>query len=181
MDYQYEIALSFATEEQALAEKVYHYLKAEGLKVFFAPIPECQAILSGRNQREVFYEIFGMKAEYVALFVSKNYIERKVPMEEAGIAFSKHGDDGRVIPIYLDGTVLPKEMFNSKETNYFKSSDPAKIAAFLATRIKLDRSKTKEKQDGAEKYESGGCIMNISGVYTGNVIQINKHEGDINL
>ena len=59
MDYKYDIALSFATEDQKLVEKVYHYLRAENLNVFFAPSQEGQKVLSGKNQREVFYSIFG--------------------------------------------------------------------------------------------------------------------------
>lgn len=54
MKYDYKIALSYATENEEIASKVYHYLKAEGISVFFAPAPECQIVLSGKNQREVF-------------------------------------------------------------------------------------------------------------------------------
>lgn len=132
----YKIALSFAMEDQKIVERVYHYLKAEKLSVFYAPAPECQAILSGKNQREIFYEIFGMSTEYVALFVSKDYVRKEVPMEEAGIALAKHGERGTVIPIYLDDTPLPANLFNSQETNYFKSNNPAEIANHLAAKMK---------------------------------------------
>lgn len=71
MEKQFEIALSYATEDQNLVEKVYHYLKAEQVNVFFAPSKEGQVFLSGKNQREAFYSIFGKNARYVALFVSK--------------------------------------------------------------------------------------------------------------
>ena len=135
MRYPYQIALSYATENEELVSKVYHYLRAEGLSVFFASAPECQDVLSGKNQREIFYSIFGLQAEFVALFVSKDYVKREVPMEEARIAFSKHSVNGTVIPVYLDGTELPQDMLNPKETNYFRSNDPARIAAHLAARI----------------------------------------------
>lgn len=88
MQQKFDIALSFATEEQNLVEKVYHYLRAEGLSVFFAPTPESQEILSGKDQKEVFYEIFALRAKYVVLFVSTNYIVKAVPMEEAEISFA---------------------------------------------------------------------------------------------
>lgn len=83
MDKKYSIALSFATENQELVEKVYYYLKAEGIPTFFAPARECQMDISGKNQSEIFYEIFGLRAEYVALFVSNSYVNKRVPMEEA--------------------------------------------------------------------------------------------------
>lgn len=136
MNYQFKIALSFATEDQDLVQKVYHYLKAETINAFFAPSTEAQIILSGKNQREIFYNVFGLQSEYVALFVSKYYVVKEVPMEEAGIAFAKHTQEGSVIPIYLDGTPLPPELFDSKNTNYFKSNNPAVIANHLASKIK---------------------------------------------
>lgn len=157
MEYRYDIALSFAMENEAIVSKVYHYMRAENIKVFFAPSPEAQTVLCGKNQREVFYRIFGVEAEYAALFVSKEYVAKEVPMEEANIAFSKHKGDGKVIPVYLDGTPLPKEMFDPKKWNYFSSSNPAQIAAHLADRIKIDRQVSQVD----EKPVHSGNIMNV--------------------
>ncbi len=136
MERHFKIALSYATEDQDLVEKVYHYLRAEKVDAFFAPSPEGQVYLSGKNQREVFYDIFGLNAEYVALFVSKYYVAKAVPMEEASIAIANHGETGSVIPVYLDGTSLPADLFQPRNTNYFKENNPAKIAKHLAAKIK---------------------------------------------
>lgn len=140
-----DVAISFAMENKDLAEKVYHYLRAEGLSVFYAPAPECQSILSGENQREVFYRIFGVDSKYVVLIVSKYYITKTVPIEEARIALSKHGTDGRVIPIYTDGTPLPEELLNPRETNYFCSDNAVVIAAHIAAKIKKSQKLINEK------------------------------------
>lgn len=136
MGKKFDIALSFAMENVALVEKVYRYLKAENIAVFFAPSSEAQVFLSGKNQSEVFYRVFGMDAKYVALFVSKDYIIKRIPMEEAHIAFAKHAYDNSVIPVYLDDTMLPTQLFDPQETNYFKSDDPAVIASHLVSKIK---------------------------------------------
>lgn len=157
---KFDIALSFATEEQNLVEKVYHYLKTEGLSVFYAPSPEAQEILSGRNQREVFYEVFALRARYVALFVSKNYISRAIPMEEAEISFAKHGANGTVIPIYLDEAALPKSLFDAKKTNYLRSNKPAVITGHLAAKIKSSEI-TSAKE--FTRPQNSGNTMNISG------------------
>lgn len=181
MENQFHIALSFATEDQKLVEKVYHYLKAESFKVFFAPAPECQKIISGRNQREVFYEIFGLRSEYAALFVSKDYIRKEVPMEEASIAFAKKGNQGRVIPVYLDETALPKDMLDPKETNYFKSKNPAQIAAHLASKIRSAEAAGEDSTKHLSGMNDMGNSMYISGTSAKKVVQINKNEGDIHL
>ena len=62
----FDVALSFAIEDKELVDKVYHYLKVEGLSIFYAPSQNCQSLLSGENQREIFYRIFGLESNYVA-------------------------------------------------------------------------------------------------------------------
>ena len=175
MNHKFDVALSFATENQQLVEKVYHYLKAESINVFFAPSPEGQMFLSGKNQREAFYNIFGMDAKFVALFVSKYYISKEVPMEEAGIAFAKHVSDGSVIPIYIDDTSLPTDIFNPKSMNYFKSSNPAVIASHLAGKIKIAGGH--HRADGV--MEAGKNVMNINGNIGGTQVFVQEINGSI--
>ena len=158
MSFVFDIALSFASEDQSLVEKVYHYLKAENLKVFFAPSSEAQTKLSGENQREIFYKIFGGDSNYVALFVSKDYIWREIPMEEANIAFAKHIENGKVIPIYLDNTSLPQDLLDPKNTNYFKSNNSAIIASHIAKKIKHQES----QQTPESKSDEVKNTMNIN-------------------
>lgn len=177
MSHTYKIALSFAMEDENLVEKVYHYLKAEGIHVFFAPSSEGQIYLSGKNQREAFYNIFGLETEYVALFVSKYYVIREVPMEEAAIAFAKHGDKGNVIPIYLDGTALPMEMFHPKNTNYFKSNSPAVIANHLALKVRDSGS----RQGEAFLPEKERDIMNIRDNTAEKQVFIQSVRGDLTI
>lgn len=176
MNYNYKIALSFATEDQNLVEKVYHYLKAENIKAFFAPSPEGQVFLSGKNQREAFNDIFGLKAEFVALFVSKHYVSREVPMEEASIAFAKHANEGSVIPIYIDGTSLPIEMFNPKSRNYFESDNPAVIAEHLSAKLKSECN-----EDRLITAENEKNIINISGNNAEKQVFIQTVNGSIEL
>ena len=78
--------------------KVYHYLEAKSLRVFFAPSPEGQVFISGKNQREVFYQIFGWEAEYAALFATKDYVCKRVPMKEAGTECRRSWIVGSVPP-----------------------------------------------------------------------------------
>ena len=177
MKKEFDIALSFSMQEKELVERVYHYLKAEGYSVFFAPAPECQEILSARNQREVFYEVFGLKAEYVALFVSSTYIERPVTMEECEIAIKKHGTDGKVVPIYLDEAELPKRLLNPSETNYYKSDSAIEIANHLANKMKRNA----EESSVGSKKETEKCTMSVSNNTVEKQVNIGSIEGDINL
>lgn len=176
MNRKFDIALSFATENQALVEDVYHYLKAKGLRVFFAPSPEGQAFISGKNQREVFYQVFGWEAEYAALFVTKDYIRRQVPMEEASIALTERAGTGTAIPIYLDGTPLPASLLDPKQTNYFASESPVAIAAHLAARC---RPSEPSPPAPPASQDLGG--MHISGNTAQKQVFIQTLEGSLNL
>lgn len=177
MNNTYQIALSFATEDQELVQTVYHYLKAESISVFYAPDPECQTILSGKNQREVFYEIFGLNTVFVALFVSKSYIVKKVPMEEAAIAIAKHSGNGSVIPIYLDDTQLPADLFDPNHTNYFKSDNPAQIAGHLAAKVQYSDLSRRKIQRTTES----GNVMNIKNNIAEKQLFIQTLNGSIEL
>lgn len=179
MKHQFDIALSFATENQALVEDVYQYLKAEGYRVFFAPSPEGQAFISGKNQRQVFYQIFGWEAEYVALFVTKDYINKKVPLEEARIALTKRAGDGTVIPIYLDGTALPTELFDPKRSNYYFSDNAVSIAAHLAERCRASMPVHPSPEPQAESQNLGG--MHISGNVAQKQVFVQNLNGSVNL
>lgn len=179
MEHTFDIALSFATENQPLVEDVYQYLKAEGYRVFFAPSPEGQTFISGKNQRQIFYQIFGCEAEYVALFVTKDYTSKQVPMEEARIALTKRAGNGTVIPIYLDGTQLPAALFDPKQSNYYASTDAVDIAAHLATRLRQSASVSPSPAPQAEPQSTGG--MYISGNTAQKQVFIQTHQGTIKL
>lgn len=177
MNENFKIALSFATEDQDIVEKVYHYLKAENIHAFFAPSPEAQIFLSGKNQREAFYHIFGLNAEFVALFVSQYYVTKEVPMEEAKIALARHANDNSVIPIYMDNAFLPADMFNPKSTNYFASNDPSAIACHLAAKVgSLNCMRKTEDTIQTEKN-----VMNIKGNKAEKQIFIQTVNGSIEL
>lgn len=173
MEYRYDIALSYAKENEDIVNTVYHYLKAENITAFFAPSSEAQTLLSGQNQRKIFYRIFGMESKYVALSVTKHYVAKKVPMEEAAIAFSKHHGDGRVIPIYLDGTPLPETLFDPNSTNYYCSSNEAEIASLIANRIKLDKQ-PEQMPKAAVPPAHAGNTMNIHDNVAGVILSINE-------
>ena len=177
MKNQFDIALSFATEDQALVGDVYQYLKAEGYRVFFAPSQEGQVFLSGKNQRQVFYQIFGMEAKYVALFVTKSYIAKTVPMEEARIAITKRAGDGTVIPIYLDGTPLPSDLLDPKQTNYYSSDNAIEIAVHLGARCR--QSDAASPQQSSAPQTAGG--MHISNNTAEKQVFIDVSNGPIYL
>lgn len=113
----------------------------------------------------------------MALLVSKNYVIKPVPIEEARIAIAKHSGNGSVIPIYMDDAVLPQDMFNPMENNYFKSNNPAEIANHLATKLRRLGKINQEMKKAAEIKN----IMSIENNRAEKQVFIRNFEGNINL
>lgn len=126
-EYLYDVALSFASEDKDIVELVYKYLCSEGLNVFYSP--HNQAQLAGKN-RSVFYEVFRYQAHFVVAFVSKDYVCKDVPMQEASAAIIRNLEERTscLIPIYLDGTTLPRL---PSDVNYIKETNPVFITSLI--------------------------------------------------
>lgn len=118
-----------------------------------------------------------VKAEYVALFVSKYYVVKEVPMEGASIAIANHADTGCVIPVYLDGTPLLANLFQPENTNYFKENIPALIAKHLVAKI----NPTGRKYQEIPASENKGSNMNVTGNTAEKQIFIQELSGSIEL
>lgn len=124
----------------------------------------------------MFYQIFGWEAAYAALFVTKDYVHKQIPMEEACIALIERKGTGTAIAIYLDGTSLPNELFDPKQENYFTSDNPVAIASHLSARCKQSGSLPPAHSDSQAL---GG--MHIFGNVAERQVFIQKHIGNLDL
>ena len=97
-------------------------------------------------------------------------------MEEACIALTERKGTDTVIPIYLDGTPLPVELFDPKQENYFASNNPVAIASHLAARCRLPVPSPSAQ---TEPQASGG--MHISGNIAEKQVFIQKLVGNLDL
>lgn len=68
--YEYDVALSYAGENERFVRQVYRHLAAADLKVFFAP--RRAAHLWGKDERE-FEDIYGPGSRFVVPFISEHY------------------------------------------------------------------------------------------------------------
>ena len=95
-------------------------------------------------------------------------------MEEASIILAKRAGTDTSIPIYVDGTPLPADLLDPKQTNYFASGNPVAIAAHLATRCRPS-----EPPAPPASQDFGG--MHICGNQAGKQVFIDKLEGTLNV
>lgn len=106
-DYEYDVAISFASEECNLAEKLAELLKNKGIKVYFNKYNQAQDW--GKNIYQVFQSIFRDKARYCIVFLSKAYREKAWTNHELeqiqARAFKEHSE--YILPLRVDDTDIP--------------------------------------------------------------------------
>lgn len=107
-DYSYDVALSYASEQKHLVQRVAKLLKLEGLRVFYAPYHEWE--FQGDDMITRFYQIYRYESRYVAAFVTDDYLRKDYTMHEAHSAMFREREEGRcpLIPILFGGASLPE-------------------------------------------------------------------------
>ncbi|HXA20282.1 MAG TPA: toll/interleukin-1 receptor domain-containing protein [Thermoanaerobaculia bacterium] len=103
---QYDIAISYASEDSRIVGTVVRRLKAEkGLKVFFSP--DYKVDLWGKDERE-FERIYGGGARVVVPFISKDYVRKEWPLREfrAAKRADKTRDYDSILPVRIDDSAL---------------------------------------------------------------------------
>jgi hypothetical protein len=104
---RFDVAVSFAGTERALAEQLARAIRDAGYAVFYDNFyPEH---LWGKNLATFFDEIFRKRARFCVMFVSKEYRDRKWTSHEARSAQARaleaKGNE-YILPIKIDGTEL---------------------------------------------------------------------------
>lgn len=103
----FDVAISFAGSDRALAEQLAKILQAAGIAVFYDNFyPEH---LWGKNLTAFLDEIYRKRAKYCVVFISKDYKERRWTSHELRSAQARalelKGED-YILPIRIDGTDL---------------------------------------------------------------------------
>ena len=105
--FEYEVVLSFAGEDQAVAEEFARLLHARGMRVIY---DETQtAKLGGGDFVTHIAELYRTKAYYCVMFISRHYpLQRWTEAERtAAREHSLRDADEYILPIRLDDTEVP--------------------------------------------------------------------------
>ena len=102
MNYQYEIALSFAGEDRSLVEKVATSLRRRRVKVFYDKFE--QAKLWGKDLYQYFFEVYSSQSKYCVIFISCHYVSKPWTRHELKAAQSKQliVSSEYILPVRLD-------------------------------------------------------------------------------
>lgn len=104
---EYDVALSFASEQRDYVDKVASGLKENGIKVFYDNHEEIN--LWGEDLAEHLDTVYRKKSKYVVAFVSKAYKNKSWPKHEFRSALAKAVEQkgGYILPVKFDDTDLP--------------------------------------------------------------------------
>jgi len=102
----YDVAISYAGEDETIAKEIAEAMKGVGLRVFFAPFE--QANLWGKKLSDAFREAFGAKAIFVLVLVSKHYPRKDFTNFEFTIARdeARKRKEEFILPVRLDNTQI---------------------------------------------------------------------------
>ena len=97
--YKYDVAISYASEQERYVARVVEILEAENVRVFFAPNRETEFM--GQNLINAFYKIYRYESRFVVCFISEDYLRKDLTVHEARTAILRNQIEGKncVIPI----------------------------------------------------------------------------------
>jgi hypothetical protein len=106
-EFEYDVAVSFAGEDRAKAERFAEILKAQGLKLFY-DVWE-QANLWGRDLYQHLDEVYSRKARFCVMFLSVHYAAKAWTNHELKSAQERafRENEEYILPLRLDDTAIP--------------------------------------------------------------------------
>lgn len=105
--YPYDVALSYANEDQMCAEALADSLRRRGVKVFYDRYEK--ATLWGKNLYDYLSDLYQNKAQYCVMFLSQHYAAKVWTNHERQAAQARafHENEEYILPIRLDDTEIP--------------------------------------------------------------------------
>jgi hypothetical protein len=105
--FNFDIALSFASEDRKLAEDYCDILKKRGIRVFIDS--DNKAELWGADLYVKLDEIYRSQAMYCVIFISKHYAAKRWTNHERQSAQARAFKDNKeyILPVRLDNTEIP--------------------------------------------------------------------------
>ena len=134
MEFEYDVALSFAGEQRDYVEKVAEILFASGIKVFYDKFEEVD--MWGENLLEYLETVYNKKAQFCVIFVSKEYKNKIWTNHERENAQARalENKEPYIIPVKFDET----EIAGLKKTIYYlsaKNNTPEELAQKIIKKI----------------------------------------------
>src|SRR5947199_99785 len=107
VEFEYDVAVSFAGEDRATAERFAELLKADGFSVFY---DFCnKADHWGRDLYQHLAEVYSKKANFCVMFLSAAYARKAWTRHEMQAAQQRafRENEAYILPVRIDDTSIP--------------------------------------------------------------------------
>ncbi len=176
MEYHYDIAISYKSEMEKTAEKIYDYLVKDGWNVFYSPARQ-QEILSEKIH-QMLYSVYKNESCLKVLLISETYLEGEWTSLEKRVALESTKEDRKRLLIvnYIDRERLPKELRSLLCLDGRKMKED-EIASLITERLKnyynnIGKHLIKEEKRTNEQH----CTIINHGVMAGDNAYFGKIE-----
>lgn len=180
-NYQYNVSLSFAREDQNIALAIYTslQLKLPDIEIYYYPDKLEETI--GEKLKQQLTEVYSKKSEYVIPIISKNYINPKnefVQTEiKAFVSRIKPNEASFLIPILIDDTKLSEVNSKLNGLTYFKwELNPSNLSKIIKNKLSSPKTSYKDKEA-----QQGKNTISLDGATITKTVIINESHGDINI
>lgn len=132
MDYEYDVAFSFAGEDREFVEAVFDKLEGENVKVFYDKAEEVS--LWGKDLYTHLKVIYSEKARFIIPFISKSYKEKIWTKHELKSANQRQLEtDGEyILPYKIDETNI-ESIFGT--LGYVSNKTPSQLAELILRKL----------------------------------------------
>lgn len=131
----YDIAISFAGENRAVAEGIANKLKSSGVKVFYDMYE--QATLWGKDLYEHLNDVYKNKATFCLMIISSSYREKQWTSHERKAAQARAFSQNKeyILPLKIDDTEIPglNETIGYVD---FRNTDIDEVVELLKSKLK---------------------------------------------
>ena len=106
-NYVFDVCFSFASEDRAYVDEVFHFLQQRGIRVFYDKNETVN--MWGKNLYDYLSDLYKNKAQYCVMFISEHYAKKQWTNHERKSAQARAFGESEeyILPARFDNTELP--------------------------------------------------------------------------
>jgi hypothetical protein len=136
MEPEYDVALSYASEDRSYVDEVAAALKENGVKVFYDRDEDEAVRLWGKNLYDYLSEVYHKRARYTVIFISASYAKKRWTTHERQNAQARAFGENReyILPARFDDTNVPGLLETTRYVD-LKDISPKRLADMITKKV----------------------------------------------
>ena len=141
--FEYDVAISCASEDRAVAEEFENLLERRKLKVFLDEYRSSDAHLWGKNILDHLVNLYARKARFCVLLISHHYpLQSWTKAERTSVqARALRDPDEYILPVLLDDRVVPG-VVQAKAYRDLRQDSVESTVTFLEERVSQSEARS---------------------------------------